>query len=373
LEHAVGMLANQSGSRFSHAILNPPYKKIGASSTHREFARKVGFETVNLYSAFVGVALALLEKGGELVAIIPRSFCNGPYYKGFRKFIFERSALNHIHVFEKRNEAFAPDSVLQENVVLKLVAAGKQGPVTISQSSDHRFSNYTETVHSFDDVVFPDDKELFIHIPSAQAKAARNNFSDMVALGQLDLACSTGPLVDFRVKQALRSDWAEGCVPLLYPAHFSDGRLSWPKIGFKKSNAIEMSNATRSSLWPVGFYTIVRRLSSKEERRRVYAAVVNPHGLPARFLAFENHLNVFHFQKKPIDECIAWGLAAYLNSSHVDCLLRSFSGHTQVNATDLRKLPYPPRASLARLGEWYSGVTNCDQNTLDNQVKRFLQ
>ena len=51
--------------------------------------RRVGIETVNLYSAFVALALALLAPGGQLVAIIPRSFCNGPYYRPFRDFLFQ--------------------------------------------------------------------------------------------------------------------------------------------------------------------------------------------------------------------------------------------------------------------------------------------
>jgi adenine-specific DNA-methyltransferase len=32
---------------------------------------------------------------------------------------------------------------------------------------------------------------------------------------------------------------------------------------------------------------------------------------------------------------------AYLNSQEVDDYFRVFSGHTQVNATDLRRLRYP--------------------------------
>jgi hypothetical protein len=43
------------------------------------------------------------------------------------------------------------------------------------------------------------------------------------------------------------------------------------------------------------------------------------------------------------------GLARYLNSQTVDTYFRTFSGHTQVNATDLRNLFYPSLAQLEAL------------------------
>jgi adenine-specific DNA-methyltransferase len=72
------------GDRYTHCIMNPPYGKIAVDSGARGYFRAIGLETVNLYSGFVALALDLLEDGGELVAIIPRSFCNGPYYQPFR-------------------------------------------------------------------------------------------------------------------------------------------------------------------------------------------------------------------------------------------------------------------------------------------------
>jgi adenine-specific DNA-methyltransferase len=58
-------LGNMGGERFTHAILNPPYKKINSDSEHRALLRAVGLETVNLYTAFVGLSIALVAPGGE--------------------------------------------------------------------------------------------------------------------------------------------------------------------------------------------------------------------------------------------------------------------------------------------------------------------
>ncbi len=107
IEWASSPIFSGNSALFTHAILNPPYKKINSNSSHRLLLRKMGIETVNLYSAFVALALTLMEKGGQVVTIIPRSFCNGPYYRPFRDFVLKRAAIRHIHLFESRNSAFA--------------------------------------------------------------------------------------------------------------------------------------------------------------------------------------------------------------------------------------------------------------------------
>jgi len=45
------------------------------------------------------------------------------------------------------------------------------------------------------------------------------------------------------------------------------------------------------------------------------------------------------------------GIAAFLNSTLVDRYFRITNGNTQVNATELRKLPLPPWERLAHIGE----------------------
>lgn len=134
--------------------------------------RSVGIETVNLYSAFVALAVAQAAPGGQIVAILPRSFCNGPYYRPFRHFIFARAAICHMHLFGARNKAFKDDEVLQEKVIIHLERGGRQGPVTITTSSDDSFTDLVTHEHPFERIVFPDDPERFIHVPTTAAKSA---------------------------------------------------------------------------------------------------------------------------------------------------------------------------------------------------------
>ncbi|GMV44448.1 MAG: hypothetical protein AMXMBFR64_61640 [Myxococcales bacterium] len=161
-----GALFQEPLGPYTHAILNPPYKKMHSGSAQRADLRRAGIETVNLYSAFVALAVALSADNGEVVAIIPRSFCNGPYYRPFRDFILDRAALSHIHLFDARNKAFREDKVLQENVILRLVCGAAQRSVTVTTSKDDRFDDLAVRECSYDEIVKPSDPERFIHIPA---------------------------------------------------------------------------------------------------------------------------------------------------------------------------------------------------------------
>ncbi len=374
VEALSGDLFSQAGARYTHAILNPPYKKISSESAHRLALRKVGIETVNLYSGFVALAVAQAAPGGQIVAIIPRSFCNGPYYRPFREFILARAAIRHIHLFESRNTAFKDDDVLQENVIIHLERDAAQGPVTITTSADDRFLDLGRHEHSFERIVFPDDRERFIHVPSSPDQdAIERHPSVCYTLDELGIKVSTGPVVDFRLKEHLREMPEVRAVPLLYPQHCAWPGVSWPVLGAKKPNAIMCNPDTERWLYPNGFYCVVRRFSSKEEPRRIVATVIAPDAFDGHAsLGFENHLNVFHEGRRGLPEALARGLAVFLNTTAVDEHFRRFNGHTQVNATDLRLIKYPSRQALIRLGEWAKQSGQLTQDMLDEQLHGLL-
>ena len=365
-----GGLFSKSLPRYTHAILNPPYKKINSNSAHRLALRRVGIETVNLYSAFVALAVAQAAPGGQIVAIIPRSFCNGPYYRPFRDFILERAAVRYMHLFGSRSKAFKDDEVLQENIIIRLERGGQQGPVTVSTSTDDTFADFVTHEHPFDRIVFPDDPERFIHVPTSSEKNAIE-LSEAIrcTLADLGIKVSTGPVVDFRLKEHLRDMPGEGTVPLLYPGHFSGTGTTWPIEGMKKPNAIERNADTEKWLYPSGFYCVVRRFSSKEEKRRIVASVVEPSAFgEVPVLGFENHLNLFHENKRGLPEALARGLTVFLNTTAVDENFRRFNGHTQVNATDLKLMKYPSRETLIELGEWAMQQGTLTQEQIDAKL-----
>lgn len=370
IEEAANLL--QIGQRlgFTHAILNPPYKKINSNSRHRILLRLIEIETVNLYSAFVALAIKLMETSGQVVAIIPRSFCNGPYYRPFRELILRETAIRHIHLFESRKNAFRDDGVLQENIIIKLEKKGIQEDIIVSTSTDDSFNDFIVNRYPFEQIVFQNDPEIFIHVPTYPEQGKIGTCPEIChSLHDIGLAVSTGPIVDFRLKEHLCVIPEAGTVPLLYPCHFAGQSIQWPRTDTRKPNAIQRNEETERWLYPNGYYVVVRRFSSKEERRRIVAKLVYPDAFNAPVLGFENHLNIFHAGKQGISEYLARGLTVFVNSTVVDESFRRFSGHTQVNATDLRLIKYPSREALMWLGKWAKHKAELTQETIDEGLK----
>lgn len=360
---------------FTHVIMNPPYKKIHSRSKYRFALREAGLETSNIYAGFMYIAAVRLRRGGELVAIVPRSFCNGPYFKHFREKFFEMMSIHHIHVFNKRNTAFNDDKVLQENIIIHAIKGVHPSEISITSSSGGDFllcskgyyaaEDMTECVVPYSSVLNSDDANQFVHIVTNDLEQA---IMDRMAcftatLADIGVQVSTGPVVDFRLKADLRREPEEGAVPLLYATHFRHNILVWPKKT-NKPNAIRVSPESRRWLWKnEGHYVITKRFTAKEERRRIVAWVY-PSSLPGELIGFENHLNVFHIEQAGLPRALARGLSVYLNSSIVDAYFRLFNGHTQVNATDLRALRYPHRDALERIGQ-QAGEGRLSQEEID--------
>jgi len=366
---------SKTAQTFNAAIVNPPYGKLSTTSEGYRLLRAVGAETTNLYTAFLNVIIALLTPRGELVAITPRSFCNGPYFKPFRRRLLTDMSFRRIHVFESRTAAFKHDNVLQENVILHAVKDVRQPrTIRISQSAGGDGAAVHSRVFPANEIVSSGDPEVFIHIPtSAQHIAARDQVAHLGAtLSGLGLTVSTGRVVDFRAREYIRQQPESGASPLVYPCHFDGLFVAWPKDRSRKPNAILDSDQTLSLLVPAGVYVLTKRFTSKEERRRVVACIYDPVRVKGQYVGFENHLNYIHANGKGLDMVLAKGLWAFLNSSNLDLYFRQFNGHTQVNATDLRNVRFPTTDQLRAIGRQV-GEDSLEQHDIDEIVTRELK
>lgn len=370
IELTTGIARNQGplAEPFDLVIMNPPYSKLAANSVQRAAVRAEGVDCPNLYAAFLALGAHALTDGGQLVAITPRSFMNGPYFEAFRKHLLGLVALDRIHTFESRSTVFSDTGVLQENVILSGTRAGERGTVELATSTGAHDVATVETV-PYTAIVNPGDTHQFIRlVPEADRAIADLMAAMPAALSDLELTASTGRVVDFRSRDLLREGPGKATAPLIYPGNLTGGDVQWPKA-IRKAQALDISDPDMAArlLMPAGCYVLVKRFSSKEERRRVVAAVWRGDEAPA----FENHLNVFHHSGGGLEPELAVGLSYWLNSTTVDRYFRTFSGHTQVNATDLRTLRYPPLSALRALGQAYP-IALPEQALIDAAVTEYL-
>ena len=361
---------------YSHAILNPPYRRLPAGSEERAALRDAGLDVANLYTAFVALAVERLAPGGELVAIVPRSFTSGPTHAAFRRWLLDRAALLRIHAFERRDAVFGDDGVLQEIVVVHLREGVAQGPVTVSTSSDDGFRDLDVAEYERDAVLLPRDPHRCIRIPTPGTPTpldARPGFGWI--LSDLGVSVSTGPMIRSREIDRLRRADEEGALPLVHTRHHVGPGLVWPAPGDHDDESLSADAPPRLS-YPRGHYVLVRRYAPKEGARRVMTCRLRPQDLSDHVLRFslQDRFNILHVDQSGLPANLAAGLAAYLGTTFVDAHIRSVSGTTQINAADLRALPCASREVLSDLGAWAERQPSWpDTAALDGRLDKLLR
>ena len=232
---------------FDIVIMNPPYRKLARRSAERLALAAEGVDCSNLYTAFLAIGVNALKERGQLVAITPRSFANGPYFDEFRKFFLDRMALDRIHVFESRSTVFADGDVLQENVVFSATRSGERGQVTLAVSS-HQSDKPSTRVVPYGSVVEPGDPHQFIRIPAGDADAMTSQVFAALpcTLADTRIEVSTGKVVDFRATEHLRERPGPETVPLIYPGNLKNGRVIWP-LEIRKPRPLPHARTRRSS------------------------------------------------------------------------------------------------------------------------------
>ena len=167
IRETAAALAGELGTkldRFDAVIMNPPYRKVSASSPERIAVERVGLRITNLYTAFLALAASQLNRGGMLAAITPRSFANGRYAAPFRRFFFERVAIERLHSLESRTRVFADAGVLQENVIFSARRDGKPRTVRLTFSQSAEDAPKVREVPTAE-ILHPDDPHFFLRIP----------------------------------------------------------------------------------------------------------------------------------------------------------------------------------------------------------------
>lgn len=385
------LLTTVSPGDFNISIMNPPYFKLKKESDHARAMSHVVHGQPNIYALFMAKGAELLNDDGQLIAITPRSYFNGPYFKLFRKWFLDRMTPNQIHVFESRKDAFRNDDVLQENIILsarkKSSFNGKATPpeVAATNGANVHFVNVTSS-HGRDTSEKSTDRQLslsqVVSGPDKVIRVTTNDFDQQLIdrierlpqrFADSGLSISTGPVVTFRATEYLlqgrENDVDSAPLLMMHNIRPFETILS---VKSGKPSHIRVSASSLKLLVPADRYVLIKRFTSKEEKRRLVAGIVEKKHSYSEWLGLENHVNYVHKNGRGLSEAEAFGLAALFNSLALDTYLRAISGNTQVNATEVRALCLPSISEIEKLGKAVRNLPQMEAGHVEKLVAKSL-
>ncbi len=373
--------------QYDLAIMNPPYFKIGADSEHARAASQLGVVQPNIYSLFLAMAVECLRPNGELVAITPRSYCNGRYFRPFRQWLFQRVSLEQVHSFASRTETFKESQVLQESIITRFrKTLYPTETVKITRSFGRDFSSVETQQVGRNRIIDNSCGDNLICIPETREDSAVVEVAESWSqrFADMGLRISTGPVVMFRTRQFhVDKLGVKATVPLFASHHIKRTGLYWPNQKPKWPEAFAATRDSRKHLVPRDNYLLVKRFTSKEERRRLTASAIFSDTVSSEYVAFENHINYVRHAERSLSLSELCGLEAVFNSVILDRYFRSFSGNTQVNATEVRSMKFPDMETIASIGDLIreANITSCsarehvvlDALAIRGDTRRYLE
>ncbi|MBC7835240.1 MAG: Eco57I restriction-modification methylase domain-containing protein [Phycisphaerales bacterium] len=375
---AQSLYAQESRSEYADVVLmNPPYCKLSKDSPQARAFAEIVHGQPNVYALFMAAAVELLRPGGELIAITPRSFCNGLYFREFRRWLLARMSLRHMHLFESRRETFKDSEVLQESVVTVATKQPRQShEVLVSSSRGADIEDAKPAPRAASSVIDDPLGACVIRLPAAASDLtimrAVESWSGTFA--ERGLRISTGPVVTFRATQyLLESADHPDAVPLLSMHNVRPFSTVWPVAKKSKPVALRAVTGAAALVLPAKNYVLLRRFSAKEEHRRLTASPYIPTTVERRRpVALENHINYVTHTNRELSEAEVHGLVAIFNSALLDRYFRVLSGNTQVNATEIRRIPFPDLWTVARIGDRVRSLGWDEREAIEDTVMDVL-
>lgn len=325
--------------RFDFVVCNPPYKKIRRDSPEAIATEQWVYGQPNLYGLFMAKSISVLSDYGQFAFIVPRSWVSGVYFSKVREYVLENTDIKRIHLFKSRDSVFSSENVLQETMIFSgMKSTAQQEYIGISSSTDDSYED-VQKFWALSDLIKAKGKSKNLLIPSSVEEI--NMLSEMEKFSEtfesLGYTFKTGPVVEFRSAQDISSDFNEKTqIPMFRSCNISNGNFVFPVINGK---AQYISRDAFNMLLPDENTVLVRRLTAKEEARRLQSCIYYRHGKQP-YISIENHVNYLSRKDgRPLEKAEVEWVQGLLSSELYDLYFRVTNGSTQVNARDLNCLP----------------------------------
>ncbi len=336
---------------FDYVIGNPPYGVIKDEALKKSFNDIISGKT-NLYQLFFKVAFLLAKNNGYIHFVTPTGFIGGHYFRKLRTWIEDSGNAVMFQFFESRTAMFKG---VQQEIVISTFKKGTLGrlpkSITLEEDKDGKnLSNKYEANATF-------FKNGLWILPKTKEEnfAAKLYVSGCNNLENLGFGVKTGYLVPHRSKSLIGNRKKRRSIPIIWSEAIYNSKLQ-PDRAYKKGRYRWYTGSSESGILTKESI-VIKRTSSKEQKRRIQAARVTKVYIKkyGGFIA-ENHINVI----QQLDGCAIRlsALEKLMRSSIFDELFKCGSGTVTVSATELRRLPLPTLDSMLLFQERVAGV-NC--------------
>lgn len=364
------LFSSAKQEKFDFVIGNPPYLKIGKVAPEALSMPDLCYGAPNLYFLFAGMGLFNLKDDAEMVYIMPRSWTSGAYFTKFRKKFLSDGKLTHIHIFDSRNDVFDHEDVLQETMIVR-VKKTPIAPESVTITSTHGNHDFHD-IHFYQApyravVTGKDDYVLILSNDTDKETVAQLSHFNYT-LPDIGLKMRTGLTVDFRCRELLSDNKTDDTVPLFYSQHIKNG-----KVVFPVSKQGEYIKTTQNSLLQKNTNLLfVKRFTSKEEHRRLQPAVY----LSSEFkeyskISTQNKINFICGEKDLSTEQV-FGLYVLFNSTLYDNYYRILNGSTQVNSTEINRIPIPELSIIEQMGKDLLAMHNMTETACNHVMEKYL-
>lgn len=356
-------------------IANPPYKKLAKDCEESQVMLSVVYGQPNIYFLFMAMSAKLLKLNGEMIFITPRSFTSGAYFKAFRNYFLNTVTIKHIHIFNSRTDVFNKEEVLQEAIITKVTKnADQRDVIQITASDDADLEHSQRFDVDYDTIVDMENDNRYILIPSSLEEIqvlqiVHNWHNNLITLG---FRLKTGPVVDFRSREWIREKSEDITVPLLYAGHYNNYYIRFPLQSYKDYQYIVNISETQKLLLDNKNYLLIKRLTAKEETRRLQCAIYLSESYPQfHKIGIENHINYLAKTNGEITQEELYGMFCLFNSSILDIYYRIMNGNTQVNATEANAIPLPSLDIICKYGRELLTKDSLDTETCDKIIEEI--
>lgn len=332
--------------KFDLVIGNPPYGRVKLDEPMRKHYARSLYGHANLYGLFTDLALRLVKPSGVLVYLTPTSFLGGQYFKALRQLLTDEMTPTAFDFISDRDGVF--DDVLQETLLTAYIKEKKNTPATVSVVIPKGLN--AAQVEGLGSVCVDTSGSPWLLPRQPTDTSFLNALAQMpTRLSDLGYAVSTGQLVWNRHKPQLRTRASIGSLPLIWAESVTASGFAFSASRRNHVPYINVHN-DQEHLITRHACTLVQRTTSKEQERRLLAAI-----LPQSFIdehggvVVENHLNIVYSPAGMVTKVSSETITALLNTKAVDRAFRCISGSVAVSAYELNALPIPNANQLVEL------------------------